>query len=466
MSTARCEVVALCGDPSIAPVVARRVASAAQALWGDRVAVLHAASPRPSRIVDGVTHAWCEPTPEALRRACAAWGPRVARLVVVTPGASIAERIADRVVSLGAAPATGLCVELLPPDATAPPAWPGHGLAETVARGLLASRQPSAPRRTAAFPTSPLARIRLDPAWTADELPFARLPAPARESVARLARAITGRRVGAALGGAGAWGYTGVALLQMLAERGVPVDLVAGSSSGALAGAYHCVRGVEGLARLVARGPSFRRALPWMVASSAVAEWAVDADLGGARIESLETLFAPVVTSLARLRPEVVVAGTVGFGVRASVSAPGVFAAARADDHTPLVDGAAGDNAPAALVESLGADLTLVVNALPAPLPSAGCPSRMRQLATAFGVLLHRAGEREPSARRVIVSAAPASRPLRRTFRYDESARIAESARRDPRVVEAADALSRAWRELCRPHELPSPPSAHPESTP
>src|SRR5262249_14418551 len=94
-------------------------------------------------------------------------------------------------------------------------------------------------------------RVRLDfPALARLDRPaVGALPASTRETLERLARALTRRRVGLALGGSGAWGYASAALILELGERGMPIDLVGGVSSGALIGAYHCAAGAEGIAR-------------------------------------------------------------------------------------------------------------------------------------------------------------------------------------------------------------------------
>jgi CRP-like cAMP-binding protein len=74
----------------------------------------------------------------------------------------------------------------------------------------------------------------------------------------RIARAITDRTVGVALGGGGAWGIAHHALLRRLHQRGVPVDAVAGVSFGSLAGAAYASRGLEGLDALSGREKVFR----------------------------------------------------------------------------------------------------------------------------------------------------------------------------------------------------------------
>ena len=55
--------------------------------------------------------------------------------------------------------------------------------------------------------------------------------------LARLARVLTGNAVGLVLGGGGARGFAHIGVLRALRELGVPVDLVGGTSIGAIIGA-------------------------------------------------------------------------------------------------------------------------------------------------------------------------------------------------------------------------------------
>ena len=114
---------------------------------------------------------------------------------------------------------------------------------------------------------------------TADRLNFAGALSPtdlhatptgaALAGLQRLCRALTDRTVGLALGGGGAWGYAHVALIREIAKRGVPIDMVAGYSFGALVGAYYCSKGLAGLETLVARGKRFQR---WMAMRSGLSQ--------------------------------------------------------------------------------------------------------------------------------------------------------------------------------------------------
>jgi predicted acylesterase/phospholipase RssA len=291
---------------------------------------------------------------------------------------------------------------------------------------------------------------------------LAQLSEESRESLRRCARALTGRRVGVALGGAGAWGYAGAALILELLNRGVPIDMVAGASSGALIGAYYCAAGKEGIERVIRRGPELARSMWMMALSSSVVEMGVDADLGGARLESLDVPLLPIVSNLARRRAEVVVEGSAALGVRASVSAPGIFAPTVIGDQT-YVDGAVSDNVPTALLESMGAGLVISGNFLPAATmrPARARErarsriarvvreldpfARMNDFAVAFQLFMHNAGNAEPSPRRITYTPEAVAFPLVRTFQYGDAERMVDAARNDPRLHEAVESARRAW---------------------
>ncbi|HEX7838745.1 MAG TPA: patatin-like phospholipase family protein [Kofleriaceae bacterium] len=500
-------VVLLRADPEIdAPLgrLAALLASAIDTLFGDPTLVLHLVSPggaRAEQRIGGARHVWLAAPPK-LRDVRDVRGARAEPIVRATLeryrkearyvflDASLQgepdpprwlERLATQIVYLTRDPETPLappsqgCTILrtvvLADTASEDRLSAKRHWLETLAHGVagdLARRRAAPKIRSAPYPQSRIdpawCRVRLDLATLAHVAPLAyrELPEAARRTFGRWARALTRRRVGLALGGAGAWGYASAALILELESAGVPIDLIAGSSSGALVGGYYCRAGVAGIERLIARGPEIARSMPLMLLSSAVAEYMVEADLGDARLEQLEIPLLPVATNLSRLRPEVIVEGSIGFGVRASVSAPGIFARTIAGGSI-YVDGAVSDNMPVALVESMGADLVIATNPLPAapPRSTGGVLARLRDFTAAFELLLHVAGEREPSRRRIIYSAGPAAAPLRTTFDYGSAARlVARVTHDDPRFRAAVDASVAAWRGLSRSTLAPGRPRA------
>jgi NTE family protein len=360
-----------------------------------------------------------------------------------------------------------------PPASARPPGLRGRIHAGRRLAGRLRARlgggaiepqgEPYPPNRLAPEPC----RVRIDAgALAAIRAPlFRRLPADARASFARWARAITWRRVGVALGGSGAWGYAHVALMTQLEARGVPIDLVGGSSSGSLMGAYYAVLGRDGLDLAVARGPAFGRLLWLSTVTSTVIDLTVDADLGDVLLEDLEVLLLPVATNLSRARAEVITRSTVASAVRASASAPGVFAATITRSGL-YVDGAITDNVPVLLVERMGADLLVACNPLPPP-PSVEVSApktavgdffaelnpvrRVRDLMVSFELMMHDFGDCEDAESRVVYDPPPDAGALFRTFAFGRARELVSAVEREPRFQETLQRCADAWAKLSAP---------------
>ncbi len=319
-------------------------------------------------------------------------------------------------------------------------------------------------------------RLHLDP----DALEGGRDLSPAaRASVSRWARAVTHRRVAVALGGSGSWGYAHVALMQRLEEHGVPIDLVAGSSSGSLMGAYYAVLGARGLEQVVERGSWFSRMLWMATISSAAIDVAVDLDLGSPQLDELDVIFLPVAANLSRARPEMITGSTVGAGVRASSSAPGLFGATLTRSGV-YVDGAIADNVPVVLLERMGADLLVACNPLPPPPPvTDDNPStrlgdflgeinpftRLQHLGTAFEVMFHRFGRSEPGERRISYDPPPHAFPLLQTFRFDRAREILAMVKGEPEFQATVRRVVSAWKALSAPRARPVTPARRASET-
>jgi NTE family protein len=292
-----------------------------------------------------------------------------------------------------------------------------------------------------------------------------------RASLSRWARAITDRRIGIALGGSGSWGYAHVALLDALERAGVPIDLVGSSSSGSLMGAYYVVLGRDGLELAVRRGPEFQRMAWTAVMTSAAIEHRLDVDLGLVAIEDLEILFFPVATNLTNAQPELITGSTVGFGVRASGSAPGFFAATVAQDAL-YVDGAVTDNVPALLLERMGAALVIAANALPPPhgvrvsMPRTRSralfdelsPSRRaKDLIASLSLMFHDSGDVPTSGTRVLYDPPGKRLALFRTFEFHKAEKILAHVKQEQEFGDAVRASVAAWDALKSPRKAGAP---------
>jgi NTE family protein len=253
--------------------------------------------------------------------------------------------------------------------------------------------------------------------------------------------------------------------MRQLEARGVPIDLVGGSSSGSVMGAFYCVLGPAGLDLAIARGPRLAHLALLSLVSSTVIDVGAHLDMGSVEIEDLEVLFLPVATNLSRGRAEVITRSPVASAVRASSSAPGFFAST----HTRAgvyVDGAISDNVPVVLVERMGADLLIACNPLPPPaVVSTPTPTsalddflneinplrRLRELRVSFELMMHDFGDCEPSETRIVYEPPPDAGTLFGTFRFERARDLVAAVEREPGFRDTIERSTVAWGRLSAP---------------
>ncbi|MDD9941638.1 MAG: patatin-like phospholipase family protein [Myxococcales bacterium] len=273
-----------------------------------------------------------------------------------------------------------------------------------------------------------------------------------RGGLARCARALSHRRIGLALGGAGAWGYAHIALLRALEKQGVPVDIICGSSSGALVGAYYAAFGDRGLQLLLDRGWPMTVLACCAIVSMTPLEMMISRDTDAAMLSDLELMYFPITTNLTRMQAERVVNASVAWGVRASATAPGLFGPTK-DKDAVFVDGAVGGNVPTPLVAWLGADLVVAMNALPRPLgldPSirqAGPIARLREFRKSLGAVFHDMGDWS-SRGHITYDPPQQAYPLVRTLMFFRGRALCESTEGQPEFDNVLEAVTAQWSKL------------------
>jgi predicted acylesterase/phospholipase RssA/CRP-like cAMP-binding protein len=172
-----------------------------------------------------------------------------------------------------------------------------------------------------------------------------------RRDEERLARRLAGRGVGLVLGGGGARGVAHVGVIRALEEAGVAVDLVGGTSMGAVVAAGYALHGSS--APLLALAETFAspkniydRTLPLVSLMAGAKVLRLMKSLYGERaIEDLWTPFFSISTNLTRARIDVDTRGPLWRAVRKSMSIPGVFPPI-IEDGDVIVDGGVVDNFP------------------------------------------------------------------------------------------------------------------------
>jgi len=208
----------------------------------------------------------------------------------------------------------------------------------------------------------------------------------------RLARHLTRRSIGLALGSGAAWGFAHIGVLDVLERERIPVDLIAGASMGAIVGAHYALgfspARLEEIATSVQNIPDVMRILPrllYLAADFNVARPGLFAgehfqrvleSLGpiqGCTFADLEIPFRAIATDIATGASVELAAGDMSVAMRASFSAPWIFSPFRVGQHI-LIDGGMSDPVPAATARSMGADLVIGVNVVPPVYPQAQNP--------------------------------------------------------------------------------------------
>ncbi len=193
------------------------------------------------------------------------------------------------------------------------------------------------------------------------------------------------RKVGLALGGGGARGLAHIGVLGVLEREGIPVDMVCGTSAGAVIGAVYAQGKDAAVMKSLALDLDWKR-----LVSLADVTLFRSGFIHGKRIKSLleqvlggdiqfnelKIPFACVATDIMTGEEIVINEGSVVEAIRASISIPGVFAVARWKGRY-LVDGGLVSQVPAREAREMGADFVIAVNVLPDA--SSRAPGRKKQ---------------------------------------------------------------------------------------
>jgi predicted acylesterase/phospholipase RssA/CRP-like cAMP-binding protein len=172
-----------------------------------------------------------------------------------------------------------------------------------------------------------------------------------KRDFSRLARRLTGRAVGLVLSGGGARGFAHVGVIQALEEAGYEIDLIGGTSMGALIGAAYAMDWDTAHMREMARalsspGKLLDYTLPF---TSLVASYKVNKILkdlfGEVQIEDLWRKYFCISTNLSRAEPVIHQMGSLWEAVRASIAIPGIFVPLLRTGEV-LVDGGVMNNFP------------------------------------------------------------------------------------------------------------------------
>ncbi len=186
--------------------------------------------------------------------------------------------------------------------------------------------------------------------------------------VGRSAGAAGRHKVGLALSSGVARGWAHIGAIRALTRIGVPFDIVAGCSAGALVGGCYLAGQLDWLEKW-ALALSRRKVIGYLdlnlgrggVIKGAKIVAELRRLLGPLRIEDLRVPFIAVATDLVTGHEVWLQTGDLAEAVRASFSLPGLFPPMEIDKRW-LADGALVDPLPVSACRALGADLIVAIN--------------------------------------------------------------------------------------------------------
>lgn len=174
------------------------------------------------------------------------------------------------------------------------------------------------------------------------------------------------KKVGLALSGGGAYGFAHIGVIQVLEENNIPVDIITGTSMGALiGGAYSSGVSID---KMLSVTDKFKRssfmdfnplliANPGLLVGNKVTRL-LRTIIGEKKIEDCKIKFCAVACDLKTSNKVTIKEGDIVDAIRASISVPGIFTPVKKNGMV-LIDGGSADNMPVEDARELGADVVI-----------------------------------------------------------------------------------------------------------
>lgn len=183
-------------------------------------------------------------------------------------------------------------------------------------------------------------------------------------------------KIGLALGSGAARGLAHIGVLKALIEEGISIDMIAGSSMGALVGACYARKGeIAELEESVLRidwkqllqlaDPNLALMLKGFIHGQKVKEL-LKTIIGDIEFKDLKIPFAVVATDVNTGEEIIIKEGPVIEAVRASISIPAIFMPVKLK-HRFLIDGGIVNPVPVSVVKDMGATFVIACNVIQSP---------------------------------------------------------------------------------------------------
>jgi NTE family protein len=193
------------------------------------------------------------------------------------------------------------------------------------------------------------------------------------------------KKIGLALSGGAARGLAHVGVLDVFQKEGIPIDIIAGTSVGAIMGAVYA-SGQETDKMIEQALDTHWKRIPMIDPSFPKTGFIkgrkiknlLSSFLGGnIRFSDLKIPFVCVATDIDTGEEVIINSGSVPEALRASISIPGIFTVVKREGRY-LVDGGLTTPVPVNVVKQMGADIIIAVNVNPDVSNRMGKSSKVR----------------------------------------------------------------------------------------
>ncbi|MDD5492095.1 MAG: patatin-like phospholipase family protein [bacterium] len=173
-------------------------------------------------------------------------------------------------------------------------------------------------------------------------------------------------KVALVMGGGGARGLAHAGVIQVFTEERLPVDIIVGTSVGALIGSLYAADVPADTIVDMAQNMTWNKLVSFKISpvglySTKRIEEYVNKYIGNKRFDELKIPFACVAVDIRNGEKIILKEGQVAPAVRASATMPGLFQPVEYR-HRLLMDGGVVDNVPADVAKLMGADIIIVID--------------------------------------------------------------------------------------------------------
>lgn len=217
-----------------------------------------------------------------------------------------------------------------------------------------------------------------------------------QKSIRRRARKMTGVRLGLSLGGGAAFGLAQIGLLKVLERENIFIDMVTGTSMGALIGSlWASGLSAQNIADVSHEFDSFFKVVRLMditiptsglIGGKRIRDF-LNETLKGKKFEDFEVPAMVMACDIARREEVVIGQGPAVDGIMASIAIPGLFNPILPGDGRILVDGGMVNPLPVNILSREGINRVIAVNSMPSP--EAAAKSSGTTTPNVLDILLH-----------------------------------------------------------------------------